>query len=147
MSTLQLDLEIKRILAEIYASINESMQAEVTDTTRQALRDAVYTEVYEKYTPKVYIRKMDNGGLSDTSPSIMVANYSATTMTLEVADMRSDKGHLVAPKVEKGTGIMEFIGARPFHKVAERNMRNRNDAEKALVIGLKRRHIDARLGD
>lgn len=50
--------------------IQDVMRNEVADTAKEIVRDAVQTDVYDVFEPKIYARRMDNGGLSDTE------NYS-----------------------------------------------------------------------
>ena len=61
-------------LNSLYKHLEEQtqgvMRKEVADTAKEVVRDAVQTDVYDVFEPKIYTRRMDNGGLSDTE------NYS-----------------------------------------------------------------------
>lgn len=94
---------------------------------------AVYSEVYEKYEPKAYVREMEHGGLAD--PNNIETKYDRKTKTGYYQDVRDDPftkqwrwhktgdpDNTVADIVENGGpySYKVHIEPRPFHAVAER---------------------------
>lgn len=93
---------------------------------------AVYSEVYEKYEPKVYVREMEHGGLAD--PHNIETKYDRKTKTGYYQNERDDPftkqwrwqktgnpDNTVSDIVEDG-GPYSWkvkIPPRPFHEVAE----------------------------
>ena len=93
---------------------------------------AVYSEVYEAYEPKVYVREAEHGGLAD--PSNIETKYDQKTKTGYYKNVRNDPftkdwrwhktgnpENTVADIVEEG-GPYSWnvkIPPRPFHAVAE----------------------------
>lgn len=94
---------------------------------------AVYSEVYDKYEPKVYRRQMEHGGLAD--PNNIETKYDQGTKTAYYKNVRDDAEtkewrwrktgdpeNTVADVVENG-GPYSWrvkIPPRPFHETAER---------------------------
>ena len=131
--------------AALEAAIQNAMETEVADGAKDAIAEAVQTEVYDKYPhPALYIRAGPYGGLQDVYE--MDAVYDAPARTLTVTDVRADEktGRLVAPVVESGRGYKwppKDVGPRPFHSVAEKRYGN-GLFEKDLETGLRRQGFD-----
>lgn len=136
-----LDEDLAAFEARLDAAIQSAMETEVTEAAKSTLQESVYTQVYDKYQPKMYLRAGDFGGLSDEQE--MEAEYDPLARKLTVTDMRRDEddGRLVAPVVESGRGYRYRLrpnpGPRPFHSVAEAEMGN-GLFEAALAAGLRR---------
>lgn len=131
--------DIAAFRAKLNMAIDRAMESNVGAAAVRKIAEAVQTEVYDAYVPKVYVRRKENGGLIDTSPDNIVVSYDSTTKTLRVADMNRDNetGRLVAPVVESGKGYTyKTIPPRPFHKAAEEKMITDGDFEEALAFGL-----------
>lgn len=122
-------------------AINDTLTHEVTDKAKEYLADAIQSEVYDKWDPKMYIRQKTNGGLQD--PSLMEATLEdPINHILTVQDVRRDDhtGRLVAPVVESGEGYNYVdIPARPFHIIAEKNLETTGAFQNSVTSGLRSR--------
>ena len=136
-----LDAEIAAFMNDLDGVIDEAMELKVRDAAAGYIQAAVITEVYMKYEPKGYQRKLDNHGLADIreAPSGSIeSHYDSRTKTLTVENVREDweptmkkhEGRNVAKVVETGQGYdWRQIGPRPFHKIAEENLIRGGDVD------------------
>lgn len=134
---MSIEADVNLFMKQLDTAISKVLLTDVTEVAKNALREAVYEKVYATYSPTVYIRQMDEGGLSDKEN--MMATVDVATRTLEVEDIRSDGGLNVAAEVEGGFWMPNgvWMGPRPFHKPAEDKMMASGEAESALESGLK----------
>ena len=134
---MSIEADVNLFMKQLDTAISKVLLTDVSEVAKNALREAVYEEVYAAYTPTVYERQMDSGGLSDKGN--MMATVDVATRTLEVEDIRSDDGANVAAKVESGYKMQNGaeMGARPFHKPAEDRLIATGEAESALEAGLR----------
>lgn len=134
---MSIEADVNLFMKQLDTAISKVLLTDVSEVAKNALREAVYEEVYAAYTPVIYERQMDNGGLSDKEN--MMATVDVATRTLEVEDIRSDGGVNVAENVEGGYWMPNgvYMGPRPFHKPAEEKMMASGEAESALESGLK----------
>lgn len=140
--------EYKRIRAKLEADMETVLLTHVAPAVKEELQTQVYDKVYAAYTPKVYERRYQDGGLGD------MRNYEASvdsgTMTLYVQNQTRDDGYwrpdgspdrFIAPVVE-GTGGPDSDydyggpGPRPFHKAAEQEVIRDGTVERELRKGL-----------
>ena len=134
---MSIEADVNLFMKQLDTAISKVLLTDVSEVAKNALREAVYEEVYAAYTPTVYVRQMDSGGLSDKEN--MMATVDVASRTLEVEDVRSDNGTNVAAKVESGYKMQNGaeMGARPFHKPAEDRLIATGEAESALEAGLR----------
>lgn len=139
-----MEKELQEFEKALDAAIDTIMQTAVGDTAAQAISNAVKTEVYAVYTPEVYERRGEKGGLADTSAENYAPYlYDPATKTLTVENRNRDErsGRLIAPVVESGQGYhydFAYNGVpRPFHDVAERRMMESGEFERVLTQNLK----------
>lgn len=128
--------------AKLNAAVDWAMQGYVAAAAEKTLQDAIQSEVYDAYTPKVYERRMYDGGLIDMSRDNLEENYDAAEKLLTVRNINRDDftGRLVAPVVESGIGYTFVdIGPRPFHKVAEQRMISDGTFDEAMQAALTAR--------
>lgn len=125
--------------AKLNTAVDYTMKSIVAASVVNVTQQAIQTEVYDAYSPKVYDRRGMNGGLIDFTGN-WDEQYDAATKTLTVRNVNRDDetGRLVAPVVESGKGYRYkvHIGPRPFHSVAEKNMIKDGVFEDALENGL-----------
>lgn len=53
-------------------NINEVLEDEVLDAVRTVMLRHVEADVYDKYSPREYVRRREDGGLSDQFPMLTV---------------------------------------------------------------------------
>lgn len=58
--------DINSLLDALQAEINKALRDEVAKITVQTMNEAVKEDVYSSYDPTLYIRREEDGGLSDT---------------------------------------------------------------------------------
>ena len=113
-------------------AVDYTMEHEVADLVRSTIISFVYERVYKRYTPKVYVRWKELGGLSD--PNNIESRYEQQTKTLVVQNVRDDPEtknwrwrktgdpeNTVVDVVENGGpwSWRVHIEPRPFHQPAE----------------------------
>ena len=146
-----LDADIAAFMNDLDGVIDEAMELKVRDAAAGYIQAAVITEVYMKYEPKGYDRKMDKHGLADIreAPSGSIeSHYESQTKTLTVENVREDweptmrkhEGRNVAKVVESGEGYdWRQIKPRPFHKIAEENLIRGGDVDFHIEETFKQR--------
>lgn len=149
-----IEQDVAMFEAKLNAAIDIAMQTDVLDIAKIEISNAVDKEVYKNYDPTMYQRrKFSKGGLADVNV-INKVSYDPVNRILEVRDDSVDgkTGRLVAPVVESGKGYTwknSNIYAmqpfpRPFHKIAEHNLKVSGEFEKALEISLISQGFEAK---
>lgn len=130
--------------AGLQAAVNQALTGEVYNAASQAILEAVQSEVYDEYAPKVYERRKDDGGLLDAENISFELDAGEMQLTVRNEAPREtgnyDSG-FVAEIVESGKGYIwppKGVGARPFHSVAEEKLIADGTASRALAEGLLR---------
>lgn len=146
-----IERELAGFMEVLDKAVDYVMQNDVADVAVGAIQGAIQTEVYNKYTPKMYVRSLDTGGLQD--PHNIDRKYDAVTKTLELQDVRNDPetmdwrwrktadpDNTVADIVEKGGPYQYPLrpdpGPRPFHSVAEQWLSRNKYFDRALQTGV-----------
>lgn len=130
-------------IAKLDAAIDSTMQSEIAEGAKKALRAAAYSEVYGAYSPEFFSRRMDAGGLSDMGQ--METSYGGKTLTVQ--DMASWQqlyggsapGTRLAEAIASGSAAYHFhkAGPRPFHEEAEQQFAASGEFESLLAAGLR----------
>jgi len=147
--TIPLCPDLQAFMDVLDMAIDYTMQHEVRDLVNSTIISFVYERVYKQYTPHVYIRWREQGGLSDVNN--LNATYDVQTKTLTVQDVRDDPDTVewrwkksgdpdmtVADIVEKG-GPYSWrvrIKPRPFHQPAEDYLVRGGFIDRALTNSL-----------
>ena len=130
---------IKDLEKEIQKRIAQAMKSEVAPLSRKVMKEKIEEEVYSVYTPKLYERRGENGGLLDDEN---IVTEMIDDSTLKVQNIRSDGDRYVAEIVESGHGYeyeFEYAGTpRPFTKETAEHFRDTNEHVYALYKGLKK---------
>jgi hypothetical protein len=139
---------LNELFAKIQSAISDSLLHEVTDVTRETMREQIYSTVYAVYEPTQYVRKMDEGGLSDYH------NISASLIddnTLEIRNIRDDHNGMrdVARVVETGVGYHYVTNSvltdgRPFTENTVEELKSSKAHVEAMKQGLIRNGFDVR---
>lgn len=135
--------DLAAFMAKLDAAIDSTMQSEVAEGAKKALRAAAYSEVYGAYSPEFFSRRMDAGGLSDVGQ--METSYGGKTLTVQ--DMASWQqlyggsapGGRLAEAIASGDSRYHFhkAGPRPFHEEAEQQFAASGEFERLLAAGLR----------
>lgn len=89
--------DANEILNKVEARVHAALLNDCAPVVQQAIRESVYQNVYPLYSPSLYVRRMDEGGLTDVSRYDVYLDPA--THTLTVADDRHEVG-----VVERGIG-------------------------------------------
>ena len=135
--------DLAAFMAKLDAAIDSTMQSEVAEGAKKALRAAAYSEVYSAYSPEFFSRRMDAGGLSDVGQ--METSYGGKTLTVQ--DMASWQqlyggsapGTRLAEAIASGSAAYHFhkAGPRPFHEEAEQQFAASGEFGRLLAAGLR----------
>ena len=135
--------DLAAFMAKLDAAIDSTMQSEVAEGAKKALRAAAYSEVYGAYSPEFFSRRMDAGGLSDVGQ--METSYGGKTLTVQ--DMASwqqlyggsTPGGRLAEAIASGDSRYHFhkAGPRPFHEEAEQQFAGSGEFGRLLAAGLR----------
>lgn len=135
--------DLAAFMAKLDAAIDSTMQSEVAEGAKKALRAAAYSEVYGAYSPEFFSRRMDAGGLSDVGQ--METSYGGKTLTVQ--DMASWQqlyggsapGGRLAEAIASGDSRYHFhkAGPRPFHEEAEQQFAASGEFGRLLAAGLR----------
>ena len=159
---------LKELRSKVEKAIKNSLEKEVYEMVITTERSHTDTDVYKKYKPKVYVRRLDEGGLRDIRN--MVYDKSKTkngileveNITKYNIDKQDDDGNdsgfsltaLIEYGVEKlypgteerlrkqGKEIPPYGLPRPFISNTKKEIKEENKFPKALKKGLKRNGID-----
>ncbi len=133
---------LESLFQHLETQIQDVMQHEVADTAKEIVRDAVQEDVYDVFTPKVYTRRMENGGMSDMD------NYSVEAIKNGIAirnDTPLDNGR-DTPRLDEivvyGKGRMPF--PRDYYSSGTRMLEKSGAHVSALKKWLKDCGIDVK---
>lgn len=135
--------DLAAFMAKLDAAIDSTMQSEVAEGAKKALRAAAYSEVYGAYSPEFFSRRMDAGGLSDVGQ--METSYGGKTLTVQdTASWQqlyggSAPGGRLAEAIASGDSRYHFhkAGPRPFHEEAEQQFAASGEFGRLLAAGLR----------
>ncbi|WP_431785781.1 hypothetical protein [Paenibacillus lactis] len=134
--------DLEKMFIGLNKNISNALDVEVTNATREVMKEQIQQVVYEPYDPTVYERQKEVGGLTDEE-NIKATLKNANTLIIE--NVRSDKGVNVAEIVESGEGYkyeFPFNGVpRPFSEATREYLENTGIHKEALYRGLKRQGI------
>lgn len=106
------------------------------------MKQKIEEEVYSVYSPTMYERKMDHGGLTDDA-NIITTPIGDNAITIESHRMDGDRN--VSEIVESGQGYeFDFMYngvARPFTEETVEHFRDTNEHVAALAKGLIRQGL------
>jgi hypothetical protein len=105
---------IKELEKYLQKQISESLQTDVAQNTKQLMKEHIEEDVYNKYSPTMYIRRAKNGGLLDDAnfliktveDGVSITNIDTDDGYSEeyFGDWSSDPNTWLIPIIEYGTG-------------------------------------------
>lgn len=146
---------------EVYLTkqIQESLQTDVAQDAKQLMKEHIETDVYDQYSPSLYIRRAENGGLLDDNnfliekieDGVSITNidtddgYSAEYYD----DWSSDPNTWLAPIIEYGQGYnwsnSKIYKKQPFPRPFVENTQtdlNNGKGKEYLKKALKKRGLN-----
>lgn len=127
---------LDEVMSYLEKTINTALD-EMADEAIAWVQDEIQQTVYATYAPKEYIRKGENGGLTD--PQNIMTNVNDKQLT--IASIRMDDGKNVSYTVHSGSGYdypvpERLLEGRPFITVLKEKMmrdkRHVNSMKKSL---------------
>lgn len=148
-----LNNQLKQIEKQLTNKIQDALQKEVADAVSERMKMAIKVQVYDSYSPKVYERRYDRGGLVDDSNIKPVARGNKLivkniTMSNEEYLPKGKKPYKIAGVIEygggKGYGEYDYYGLRPrpFLEATRKDLIKNKQHISAMKVGLKRQGID-----
>ncbi|MEJ3719118.1 hypothetical protein WGM54_13945 [Paenibacillus polymyxa] len=131
------------LMKQLDEQIAETLKVDVGNTAKEIMKDKIQEEVYSVYSPTVYHRQGEHGGLTDDE-NIEVTMISKDTVSIK--SKRMDDGRNVSEVVETGQGYeysFSYAGvARPFTEATREELENNGAVEAALYKGLRKKGLD-----
>lgn len=136
-------------LSELERYLNKkiavALKNDVAETVKETMKKEIEDVVYSVYSPKMYERKMSQGGLTDED------NMEVTMLddnTMRVENVRSDDGKNVAETVITGHGYnfgFEYAGVpRDFIQSTKDELESSGAHADALIRGLRKQGLDVK---
>lgn len=130
------------LFKHIEKNVQDALKDDVAEAVKETMADTIQQNVYNVYSPMIYTRRGEQGGLIDKRN--MEATLNGDTLTVkDIAPLDNGRTDYDLDEIiENGWGNMPF--ARPFYGDAEETLKRTGDHTEALKQGLKRRGIDVK---
>lgn len=151
---------LKALEAELYKRVDKALENEVGEYVKDVMQTVIKRDVYDVYTPKMYHRRGEYGGLADQENMNTIAEDGVLTVTnttmaypyldMEQNTLSQNAGQLLAPIIESGNGYdyskwayYGYGSPRPFMQNTEIELLNRKLLVEAMLgEGLIRQGIE-----
>ena len=151
---------LKALEAELYKRVDKALENEVGEYVKDVMQTVIKRDVYDVYTPEMYHRRGEYGGLADQENMNAIAENGVLTVTnttmaypyvdMEQNTLSQNAGQLLAPIIESGNGYdyskwayYGYGSPRPFMHNTEIELSNRKLlVETVLGEGLIRQGIE-----
>jgi hypothetical protein len=138
---------LKDVEKYLQKKVSNALVNEVAQSVKETEAKIINDTVYDVYEPRYYVRRFDNGGLSDTDNMkselvedgvLIVTNETPPNPNYPHRALRST----VAEVVEYGDGYTFYNpGSRPFTRNTVNELERTGDHITALRDGLRRQGI------
>lgn len=161
---------LKELEAELKKRIQNVLVNEVSDVAKDNMQEHIVSDVYNKYDPVIYARRMNNGGLLDRNNivsdlkgdlKLSVKNVTLGDKYYSIREYSKSGGYTskpmisqnynkpIAEVIETGQGYdvkgWEYYGVpRPFMRNTYEDLRDNHCITTAMKNGLKRQGIKIR---
>ena len=146
-----MDAELNMFMGLVDQLIDYTMETDVLDSVKKEMAAKIDKEVYEKYEPIMYERKINERGLLDMRSTgeggSLDVHYDSKIKLLTVENVRPDwepthKSHPdrnVAAVVESGSGydFWKRPKARPFHQKTENALISSGEIDRILTKSME----------
>lgn len=151
---------------QLMSKIDDAMTKEVFEEVRDEESATIYAEVYKVYTPRIYRRRGECGGLGDphnieiqggasVGGKMVVINVTGPNPGGCTSDVAVTTGKNLPELVEYGDGYKSysydfpkggaaFMGPRPFTAKTIEHLKRSHVHVNALKAGLKRQGINVK---
>ena len=161
---------LKELETELRKRIQNALTNEVNDVVKDVMQDHIISDVYDKYDPVMYARKMNNGGLLDRNNIVSdfkgalrlsVKNITLGDKYYGLHTYNKSGGYTSTPMISKnynkpitevietGQGYdvegWEYDGVpRPFMRNSCEDLRDNHYHTIAMKNGLKRQGLEVK---
>jgi len=153
---------LTKINKQLSAKIDDALSKEVFEEVRDEEAATIYAEVYKVYTPRIYRRRGEYGGLADPynieieggaakGGRMAVVNVTDPNPGGCTSDARVSTGKNLPELVEHGDGYKfyhydfpnkgKYMGPRPFIAKTIENLKKNRAHVTALRDGLRRQGV------
>lgn len=123
------------LFKHIEKDVNNTLENEVAETVKDDLVVSLHNDVYGAYSPEYYLRRMENGGLSDRS-NLKATVYDGVLKVRDVAPLDNGRtDYALDDIIVHGYGNQPF--ARNFYSRTEERLRDTKDHVEAMKQGLQ----------
>lgn len=153
---------LKEFEKELKKRINNALVNEVSDTVKDVMTDHIIRDVYDKYDPIAYTRRLNDGGLLDRDNMLSDLKgdgvLSVKNITLGdkyytfAGDVHISQNYNkpIAGIIESGEGYdvhnWEYDGVeRPFMKNTAQDIKDNHYHTLAMKQGLERQGLEVRI--
>ena len=150
---------LKELEKELYKRINIALDTDVADTVKDAMFNHIVSDVYDTYTPKMYQRRFDKGGLMDmrnivatmeNDGELLVQNVTLGNPyyydpNLNKVAVSVNSNQFISPVIEHGTGYdVVQIFPRPFVQNTCNDLEQNHYHTEALKRSLKKQGLEVK---
>lgn len=123
------------LMKHIENDVQDVLENEVAETVKDDLSISIHNDVYAAYSPEYYLRRMENGGLSDRG-NLKATVYDGVLKVKDVAPLDNGrKDWKLDDIIVHGYGNQPF--ARNFYSRTEERLRDTKDHVEAMKQGLQ----------
>ena len=143
---------LDKLFAHIQKQVTDALQTDVAEDTVELMKEHIQTDVYDKYEPTQYVRRMEDGGLIDDDNYLIEDIDNGVKITNITRDngyaTPSDPDRLVTPIVESGVGYTwrksKIYQMQPYPRPFVRN--TAKDLEEGKLKESMKKALEKRLG-
>ncbi|MWV44974.1 hypothetical protein GRF59_15230 [Paenibacillus sp. HJL G12] len=137
---------MKQLESLIKKKVSNALMTDVAPRAKNTMKEKIDDCVYSVYSPTMYEREKENGGLTDDA-NILISLIGDTTLSVESHRMDGDRN--VSEIVESGVGYQydfEYNGRpRRFTEATREELRDTGSHIAALYSGLKKQGLDVKV--
>lgn len=161
---------LKELEKELQKRIQNALGTEVNDVVKDVMQDHIVSDVYDKYSPIIYTRRLNNSGLLDRDNIVSdfkgdlrlsVKNVTLGNKSYNIREYAKSGGYTAKPMVsqnynkpiaeviETGQGYdvkgWEYDGVpRPFMRNTYEDLRDNHHHTNAMKDSLKRQGLEVK---
>ena len=153
---------LKELEKELYKRINTALDTEVADTVKEVMTDHIVKDVYDKYEPKLYQRRYNDGGLLDpeniiatmgNDGELLVQNITLGSDTVYSQDPSGfgyynsrNANEFITPIIESGVGYDAWDEAfpRPYVQNTHDDLEQNHYHTEAMKRSLKKQGLEVK---
>ena len=150
--------DLQELHNEIMKRVNKSLQKDVGEKVKEIMLEHIEEDVYNAYEPETYVRRGDNGGISDPENIIIKAEFDGAISIENITVGREfyfdnrepvrskNADSYITPIIERGRGYDYWSKSfpRPFIKNTAEELKKSNVIKETLKEGLKKQGLEVK---